>query len=569
MSTRPGVLLALSAAIAGGAGCGGGVRRFPRAEIAWEDDDRAPIPEPPKSFYSPYIWDGMDQAIFRPMAKLFGLYDRQGEALNVNAFDEVPNSSWYTNRISRREMTPDEVATGACADLNDDLPLPWTITAGKPDGSNPGFFIEDGEGTRYLLKTDGELQPERPTGSDVIGASLYHVAGYFAPCNRVVTITRDKLQLADDAQVKLTSGHEEKMTQKHVEQVLAKATPLGEGRFRASVSQFIDGRPISPWIYEGTRSDDPNDVIPHAMRRELRGMYVLAAWTDHIDSRQENTLAAWIETGPGEAGYVRHYMIDFGDTLGILFEWDDLAKRFGHSGYFDVPDMALDYATLGLLDRPWHHARLGKAGKILGYYDARRFVPDAWTPGYPNPAFQRHTERDAAWMARIIARIDEADVAALVRRGRWTDPIVTSELERIMIERRRLILERYLSRLSPMTWPEVGEGRLCAQDLAVRTGIRPASMRRYRARAWVGDRLEPAPVEEPRPVTVDGVVCSPIPEVEAARPDAPVYVIVDFTVRTPGEPPPGPLRLHLWAEGPRSMRLVGLERPEGHGRPNP
>ena len=470
--------------------CGGGVRRFPQAAIIWEDDDRVPIAAPPESFYSPYIWDGMDQAVFRPLAKLFGLYDRQGEAENVNALDEVPNSSWYTNRLSRRLMTPTEIAQGACKDLDDDIPTPWTITGGKPDGSNPGFFIKDGDGVRYLLKTDGEMQHERPTGSDVVGASIYHAAGYFAPCNRVVTITREKLVLGPDAQVKLTSGFKEKMTDKHVEQVLSKATDLGEGRFRASVSQFIEGRPISPWIYEGTRKDDPNDVIPHASRREVRGMYLLAAWTDHIDSRQENTLAAWIETGPEGAGYVRHYMIDFGDTLGITFAWDDLARRFGHSGYFDVPDMAVDYLTLGLLDRPWHHADFGQAGKELGYYDGRRFQPDKWKPGYPNPAFQRHTERDAAWMARIIARFKEAHIAALTQRGRWTQPIISSELTRILIERRRRILERYLSRLSPLTWPTVteadGTARVCMQDLAVLdrdSGARYPSLR-VRGLGW-------------------------------------------------------------------------------------
>ena len=550
------------------AACAGGLRRFPRAEVVWEDDDRVPFADPPESFYSPYIWDGMDQAVFRPLAKGFGLYDRQGEADNVNALDEVPDSSWYTNRLSVREMTPEEVARGACADLNDDIPTPWTITGGKPDGSNPGFQITDGEGRRYLLKTDGELQHERPTGSDVIGASLYHAAGYFAPCNRVVTVTLDKLVLADDAEVKLTSGFREKMTDRHIEGVLAKATELDEGTYRASVSQFIEGRPISPWRYEGTRDDDPNDVIEHAFRREVRGMYVLAAWTDHIDSRQENTLAAWVETGPEGAGYVRHYMIDFGDTLGILFTWDALARRFGHSGYFDVPDMALDYVTLGLLDRPWHHARIGPAGEELGYYDARRFVPDQWTPGYPNPAFQRHTERDAAWMARIIARLDAPHVAALVARGRWTQPIIESELIRIMLERRRLILERYLTRLSPLTWPEVQDRRLCVQDLAVRTRIRSVPARRYEAAAYAGKTHRPVGVGPVAVVDDRGTICLDLPAIGGSE-AAPVYLVVDLAARSVGrERAPGPLRLHLWAAGD-DFELAGLERPEDGSPPRP
>lgn len=546
------------------AGCSGQLRRFPRAEVVWEDDDRAPIPKPPKSFYSPYIWDGMDQAVFRPLAKGFGLYDQQGEASNVNAVDEVPNSSWYTNRISRRLMTPLEVAQGACDDLNDNIPTPWTITGGKPDGSNPGFFIKDGEGRRYLLKTDGEMQHERPTGSDVVGASIYYSAGYFAPCNRVVTITREKLRLAEDAEVKLTSGQKEKMTDAHVEKVLSKATALGEGRYRASVSQFIDGRPISPWLYEGTRKDDPNDVIPHAFRREIRGMYILAAWTDHIDSRQENTLAAWVKTGPGEAGHVRHYMIDFGDTLGITFVWDSLAQRFGHSGYFDVPHMAEDYITFGLIDRPWHHARFGEAGKELGYYDGRRFEPEHWRPGYPNPAFQRHTEHDAAWMTRILARFEPEHIAALAERGRWTDSAITSELTRILIERRRRILERYLTRVSPLTWPEVSpEGGLCMQDLAVWTGIRPESSRRYEARGWLGDDLQR--VELPAPTLGDrGSVCVKLPP--RPKSSEPTYLVVDLRGFTPGRDDPGPARAHFWMEDGRTQ-LVGLERPKGKGAP--
>lgn len=545
-------------------GCGGSLHRFPLAEVVWEDDDEVPVPAPPKEFYSPYIWDGMDQAAFRPLAKVFGLYDRQGEAENVNALDEVPDSSWYRNRLSRRLMTPNEVATGACDGLDDDIPKPWTVTSGKPDGSNPGFFIRDGTGQKYLLKTDGDSQKERPSGADTVGASIYHAAGYFVPCNRVVVMTKQALVLGEGAEVKLTSGFRERMTDAHVQAVLDKATPLGDGRYRASVSQFIDGVPISPWRYEGTRADDPNDVIEHASRRELRGMYVLAAWTSHIDSRQENTLAAWMKTGPGDAGHVRHYLIDFGDTFGILFAWDDLARRFGHSGYFDLPAMAADYLTLGLLDRPWHHARFGAAGKELGYFDARRFVPDKWQPGYPNPAFQRHTERDAAWMTRIIARIEEPHIAALVARGRFSDPVVAAELERILIERRRRILERYLTRLSPLTWPKMKEQTLCLEDLAVKSRIRSAFRRRAAARGFRGPRLAPFAVGAPR-VSPDGDVCVPVPGPEGTEPE---YFIVDLSVWSENQDQPGPARVHLYltSDGPR---IAGLERPAGHEVPRP
>ena len=33
---------------------------------------------------------------------------------NVNALDEVPDSSWFTNRLGRRPMTTEEIARGPC-----------------------------------------------------------------------------------------------------------------------------------------------------------------------------------------------------------------------------------------------------------------------------------------------------------------------------------------------------------------------------------------------------------------------------------------------------------------------
>src|SRR5437763_1569634 len=46
------------------------------------------------------------------------LFTKQGDqtpnvrAKNVNTVDEVPDSSWFTNRVGHRVVTPDEVAKG-------------------------------------------------------------------------------------------------------------------------------------------------------------------------------------------------------------------------------------------------------------------------------------------------------------------------------------------------------------------------------------------------------------------------------------------------------------------------
>jgi hypothetical protein len=525
-------------------------------EVMWEDpEDRRPFAPPPESFYSPYIWDGADNAVFRPFARAW-LLPTSREAMNVNALDEVPDSSWFANRLSRTTLSPEEVARGACADLDDNLPEPITVIRGKPDGANPGFFIKDINGVRYMMKTDGLVQPERASAADTIGAALFHAAGYFVPCNRVVVFSRDALSLAEDAEVRYTNGKIEAMNQSHVDAVLEKATRLPDGRIRASVSQFIDGRPISPWRYQDTREDDPNDVVPHQHRRELRGMYVLAAWLNHFDSRQENTMAAWMQTHEDGRGYVRHYKIDFGEVFGLMVEIEGLDQRFGHSGYLDLPHMFQDLVTFGVIARPWQSARFGPAGPVLGYFNARHFVADAWVPGYPNPAFNERTERDSAWMARIIARIREPHIRAAVARGRFSEPVVANELYRILVERRRRILERYLTRLSPLTWPEVRDSRrLCMQDLAVWSGIRPASTRRYQAIAWSHGR--PATLEVTR--TDDAWVCTALPPPPTGDPD---YVILDLTASSDHLETAGPARVHLYTLANGEVHIAGLERPE-------
>ncbi|MCZ7685504.1 MAG: hypothetical protein M5U28_44690 [Sandaracinaceae bacterium] len=139
---------------------------------------------------------------------------------------------------------------------------------------------------------------------------------------------------------------------------------------------------------------------------------------------------------------------------------------------------------------------------------------DQWRPGYPNPAFDRHTERDAAWMARILSRFTDEQLRALARQGRFEDPVVEQELASTLIGRRDRILERYLTRLSPLTAPEVretGDGaEVCLHDLAVESGVRPRTGRRYGARAWAGEAL--AELERPRVRLDEGArVCVRLP----------------------------------------------------------
>jgi len=69
-------------------------------------------------------------------------YSAAPRAKNVNSIDEVPDSSWFTNRAGLRRLTAEDVANGPDTD---DGPAPgrWTITSSKSDGVTPGFTVKD------------------------------------------------------------------------------------------------------------------------------------------------------------------------------------------------------------------------------------------------------------------------------------------------------------------------------------------------------------------------------------------------------------------------------------------
>src|SRR5262245_59490357 len=84
----------------------------------------------PEAYESSFAWDGADNLIFRPVAMFFKV-EPGGEAANVNAMDEVPDSAWFTNRIGAHPMTIEEIKLGSCTkdvlDPEHDPPGSWLI----------------------------------------------------------------------------------------------------------------------------------------------------------------------------------------------------------------------------------------------------------------------------------------------------------------------------------------------------------------------------------------------------------------------------------------------------------
>ena len=541
--------------------------RFPLREPLLRDPDQAPVVKEPEESYSPFAWDGANQTVFRPISRFFAV-DPAGPAVNVNALDEVPDSSWFENRLGKTVLSPEEVARGSCPEQQLDPSAPdgtWLIDKGKDNGANPGFRITVPKLGRFMLKSDPVDEPERATGATSIASRVYHAIGYFAPCDSVVYFRPELLKLKAGLTVTNNEGVTRPFDEARLKDLLARASHR-DGLVRMVASQWLPGKPIGPYKYDGLRKDDPNDIIPHEDRRELRGARLVAAWLAHFDSREQNTMDVFLPADPNQKkgpGYVRHYIIDLGDSFGSVWSDDGISRRLNHAYVLDVPYLAEDFVTLGTIERPWERAR---KGKLFGYFSARDFDPEFWRGEYPNPAFGRMTEGDGAWMARILARFDEGLVRSAVAIGKY-EPDNERYLAETLIARRMAILRRYLSRLSPIGEVQGNARGLCGTDLARLSGVVPNETTSFRVRVYRGAEREPGRAERlvseaaPR-------VCVELPHAtlssSVAPDDARRYVIVDLE----NGYAPGPLRAHLYDLGPRDgYRLVGIERPADATRP--
>ena len=581
--------LLVVAALTAFVSCRGGVRRFPLAEPVWTDPDMNHVKERPDKYYSGLLADGADQMAFRPLAYAFAL-PVPGESVNVNAMDEVPNSAWFTNRIGFYPMTPDEVYAGACADapsLSAEQ-APWTVTAAKPNGANPGFFIKAADGRRYLLKFDSAQQPTRATGSDVLGSKLYHAAGFWTPCNEIVFFRADILKIDPEATAENDVGEDVPITKADIDKVLSSAFRSKDGVLRASASRFVPGRPIGPFKYEGTRGDDPNDVVNHQDRRELRGSRLLGAWINHFDSREQNSLDVWIKE-KDDRTYIRHYFIDWGDSLGGRWPFDQISRRLGRSYYWDWNHFFTDLIALGLIPRAWNRLQVNPYDQF-GYFDGDTFTASKWKAGYPNPAHDRMSIRDALWMVRIISNIEEKHVRAMVKAARFPDPRLGEFLVKRLMERRQRIFEEYLTSHSPLAnfWvarrtPGHPAQSFCFENLALKHGVADVEHTYYKMRfrggrnlgarenlsdeelGWLQFNPDPEhphrscivlPIGHRRPADL---VAADAPDDDPLR-----YGILDiFVHQTRSVRPTNETRVHFYDLGPdRGFRMVGVERPE-------
>ena len=416
------------------------------------ETDAKPAPPPPKATKISYYYDAIDQTIIRPMTRgldpalaVRKLSGSHREAANVDEGDQLRlPSTWWQPRLGFKPVTPEQMIRGPGPGTGPKRVRKWRLTGLKTQGLSLGIRIKDADNQTFQLKFDPPRWPEMASGADVVASHLFWASGYNVPDNAIVTFTRDDLEIGEGATYTDPLGRKRPITSDAVDGILRRVPSPTDGLYRAVASRYLKGQPLGEWEYRGRRGGDPEDLIPHQHRREVRGLYAMAAWTNHTDGSARNTLDMWVTDGG--RSFVRHHLIDFSGCLGSgSIDRQTYASGTEHLLDFDTALRSL--VTLGLRTFVWESTEDPQLPAV-GFFEASVFDPESWKPFLPNPAYDERTERDVRWGARIVAAFTDEHIRAAVALGQYSDPRAAEYIVKTLIERRDKIVRRWVPELA-------------------------------------------------------------------------------------------------------------------------
>jgi hypothetical protein len=447
----------------------------PVADSTWVDGDRQAIAQPPD--WQPNYWgQRVHQGLIDPLSHVFDVPDKliglahavgvrtRREAVDVNAFDEAPNSAWFTNRNAMRAIPVSELAQGPDSAF---LPaMPWTIKHAKQGGVSAGFQVTDAAGKKWIIKLDTRDFLQLSSGADMVARTLIHAAGYNVPHNESVRFRRADLVIGPDL---LHGTKGETFTEADLDSTLAQGATFADGSYSATASLFVAGHSLGSPSMSRARPGDSNDWYSHANRRELRGLYVVCSWVGNWDTEDHQFLDSFVEERDS-LGHVQHYVLDSGSSFG--------ASASGPKMLVDGYEYALDFrwtatriATLGFVNEPWRRAHQESGMPAIARFESAEFDPGAFKAGVPQPAFRLLTDRDGYWGAKIVASFSDAQIAAAVNAAHYEDPRASAYLVKHLIVRRDKIARYWFARVAPLDFFAVEDGALRFHDLAVDLGL--------------------------------------------------------------------------------------------------
>ena len=398
-------------------------------------------------------------------------------AKNINTIDEVPDSSWFTNRVGSRPFTIEELVRGTNAGAPPD-PSKWVVIREKTSGMHPGFTARDAKGETWFLEFDPPEFPEGATAAVAIASKVFYALGYNQVESFLTTFDPKNASIDPKASIRRPNGKRTPFNNDDLNVVLERVARNKDGTYRVIAGRLLPGKILGGFQYSGTRPDDPNDLVPHEHRRELRSLRVFGAWTNLTDIKNKNTIDTVI-TENGRS-IVKHYLQDVGSTFGMCnaeHEWD-LSYEYFYAGGPSRKRLA----TLGFGLSPWQTVDYVEYPSV-GKFEGTVFDPRKWRPQTPTTAYMELRDDDAFWAARRVAAFTDEMIRAVVHTGQFSDPNAEKYLADVLIQRREKIKSTYLPAVNPIVNPRLDAKGLTFENAAVAAAVAKGAIA-YRA-AWM------------------------------------------------------------------------------------
>jgi len=375
---------------------------------------------------------------------------RARDAVDVNALDEVPTSSWFDS--NRLPLLDGYASRGLPAAPFEQLPA----DPRRPDWQ----VIVDGNGQRWELVIDDPERPILRTAAGAISSRLLFAFGYHAADSHIISLP---------------------------ERPRALAVRWPSARAPFSKSETFD---LGPTASTGTRLDDPNDVVPHEERRSLRALGTVAAWIGLDQIRADSLRDVYVGT-PGQ-GFVQHQVVSVEDALGAG------ALRSALNGDEDGAPPSNAWLALGSLgfapkegpdpsDTPFPSVGIFHTHTELARYGL----------SVPFPPAQDALLGDVYWAAKRVARVPDATIIEAVAGGELEPAAARTYVERALKARRTDIARFVMSLVTPLELTRVtpvsakrarGETfELKLDDRAILLAFAKASESRYEIEVYDGE----------------------------------------------------------------------------------
>ncbi len=339
----------------------------------------------------------------------------------------------------------------------------------QPHGLRPGILIRDAKNDLYLLRFDPVGYLEMATGATMVASRIFYALGYYVPENYIVYFDRDQIEAAEGGEDITSMGKARDLTEENIDNYLKRVAMDPESGYRA-VATRAPARwrgLLGPYQVYGTRSDDPNDIVPHEHRRDLRGLYVFCAWLNHNYMRAMNTLDVLVEEDG--APHIRHYILDFTTTLGSGGSEPKSAWQ-GNDPVYDRGRTAKNVVSMGIYTPRWMRAGYPKY-RSVGHFEYETFDPERWTPVHEIAPFANRLPDDTFWATKKLAAFTNEDIEALVSTGQYSDPQAEAWIARSLIARRNRILRTYYAKVLLLDHFRIENGQLTFDDLEVEEGF--------------------------------------------------------------------------------------------------